>query len=110
MYRQTIKNLTIQNCDKIIKCLTNGGHAGTIADLVTDATMTVLEAEKNRREKRRINVSADVDLLTEQYDKKGRRRYRLAAIDDEPVMLPDKEGFWTPADDPIATAANERSQ
>jgi len=84
----------------LIDCLTNGGHAGTVAEIVADAVEHVLTAENERRSKRKCNVSPDVDL-TEKVDANGRRRYRLAAINDEPVMVPDIDGFWTPVNQKI---------
>ena len=94
--RMTIKSLIFKQCKKIIEYLTYGGHSGTIDDLVTDAVEVVLKYETEERQKRRCNIPEDTDLTTDRYDKTGTRRFSLRCIDDEPVMMPDEEGFWTP--------------
>lgn len=92
-----IRNIVEPSVKKLVACLSKGGHAGTVSALTVEAALLVLDAEKQIREKRKCNVPFETDLVTEQYDEQGRRRYRHAAIDDEPVMVPDKGGFWTPA-------------
>jgi len=40
-----------------------------------------------------------VDLVTDIRDEHGRRRYTLGSVKGAPSMIPDAEGFWTPAND-----------
>jgi len=43
--------------------------------------------------------SEDVNLVVDIRDEQGRRRYTLGSVDGAPSMIPDAEGFWTPAND-----------
>ena len=78
-----IKSITFVQCGKLIRCLANGGHAETIDNLVAEACEKVLEAASAKRELRLTNVPSTTDLLT----------------DDATCMVPNKKGFWTPAND-----------
>jgi len=95
--RMEIKSLTLPCVTQIIRVMTDpaGGKVQAVEDLVADACMTVETAQCAKRRARKINVAPHTNLVTEQRDDKG--RYSLAAIDDEPVMVPDPKGFWMPA-------------
>lgn len=41
----------------------------------------------------------DVNLVDDIRDEQGRRRYTLGSVKGCPSMIPDAEGFWTPAND-----------
>ena len=71
MDRTKIKSLTFIQNKKLAQCLTTGGHSGTIDNLVADAVEIVLNFEAKRRNER----------------------------DDIGIIVPDKEGFWTPMND-----------
>lgn len=92
-----IKSKTVLHCKKIIECLSKGGHAGTISNIIVDAVEVVLNYERQRLASRKCNIPTGTDLLTEQIDEMNRSRYKLAAIDDEPVMVPCMDGYWMPA-------------
>ncbi len=55
---------------------------------------------KQKQRNRSCNVEeGSVNLTEDVRDDAGRRRFSLKAIEDEPVMIPDINGFWTPAND-----------
>lgn len=58
-----------------------------------------LDFASEERSKRKYNIPSDTDLVTERYDDNGLRRYSMRNMDDEAVMVPDEEGFWTPVND-----------
>jgi len=73
--------------------------AAEIDRISMDIAIDALNFASEEREKRKYNVSKDVDLITEQYDDNGLRRYSMRNMDDEAVMVPDEDGFWTPVND-----------
>jgi len=69
--------------------------------LILDIAVDALGYATEEREKRKYNVPKDINLTEEQYDQNGLRRYSMRNMDDEAVMVPDSEGFWTPVNDVI---------
>lgn len=75
--------------------------AAQIDRLILDIAVDALGFATEEREKRKYNVPKDINLTEEQYDQNGLRRYSMRNMDDEAVMVPDSEGFWTPVNDVI---------
>ncbi|MFA6063969.1 MAG: hypothetical protein WC736_15380 [Gallionella sp.] len=77
----------------------------TCVSLFDDAVALQKEIAELKRNKLASGVplSKIPDLVTEQYDDSGRRRYSLGRVDGEPCMIPDGQGFWTPVGDPENT-------
>ncbi len=73
--------------------------ATEIEKLVLDIALDGLNFASETRAKRKYNIPKETDLITEQYDENGLRRYSCRNLDDEAVMVPDKEGFWMPVND-----------
>jgi len=96
---QEIKNIINPHVCKMIRCLIEEGNAAQVESIMLSAIQEVRKEEAEKRFQRPCNVDFSTDLLTECRDQSGRRRYKLAAIDDDPVMVPCAEGFWTPAND-----------
>jgi len=96
MQNETIlRRIAEQHSDKIIKILPDC-RSSEIENIIIEAIKAALKKESEKREQRPNNIPEGTDLVTEQRDDQGRRRYSLACIDDSPCMNPDKEGFWTP--------------
>lgn len=74
-------------------------NAGHIDQLITEIAEDALKFARDEREKRAINVPEHEVSLDELRDSNGRRRYKLACVDDDPVMIPAMDGFWTPIAD-----------
>ena len=98
--RQVIKNLILNQSIKIVDLLNKRGliSMADIENIIVDTVEIVRDYERKEREKRKCNIPEYMDIITDVYDKQGRRRYSLGAKDDYPIMYPDKNGFWTPID------------
>ncbi len=93
MDEYTLKNmLAAKFTKKIIN--SRGMHAGKLDNLVVEIGMAALTLAKSERENRRVNISETEVSIDDVFDDEGRRRYRLACVDDEPHMQPDEEGLW----------------
>lgn len=93
--RQDIRNMiSPENLEEIALCKS----VTIIENVIICVVEKVLAYQKKKREERTCNITDYIDIHTDKYDKQGRRRFSLKAVDDEPVMCPDKNGFWTPVD------------
>ena len=68
-----------------------------IESAIKQIEKNAVKAYKNRLADSNNFISVDdVDVLTEQYDSAGFRRYALKNSEGGAVMVPEKNGFWTP--------------
>ena len=91
-----ISNIVSPLIPKLIDAVQGNISVKSMQSILVEAGLLVLNAQTEKRNKRPCNISSSIDLITNQRDKNGIRRYSLRCIDDEPVMLPDSKGFWTP--------------
>jgi hypothetical protein len=89
--------LSMKYTKKIINAAINKNNgAGAIDDIVVEIAEEALQLASAKRSERDINIAPSVNLSDDVRDSQGRRRYKLACVNDEPVMAPDPDGFWTP--------------
>ena len=67
---------------------TSSGKTWLLSRLIAFETVTTSQMFDDR-----------VNLVDDRRDEQGRRRFTLGSVKGCPSMVPDEEGFWTPAND-----------
>lgn len=111
--RYKLRNRLMDFTPKIISMFVRfKNHESLSADKIDEMSfrigMAALNFASEERGKRKYNIPDDIDLVTEQYDNNGLRRYSMRNMDDEAVMVPDEDGFWTPVNDVVRMFLNDR--
>lgn len=82
---------------RLINCLTDGGHAGHIDKIVTEIAESALSERLEELKESAIYVHSEQKDLNEKLDENGISRFRLAESEEGACMVPDRNGYWARA-------------
>jgi len=93
-----MRNILINEfSQRLINCLVDGGHAGTVDDIINSIGQRALGIQLEELRKVKMYISPYDDIISEQLDSKGVSRFRLGISELGACMVPDREGYWTRA-------------
>lgn len=93
-----MNNLLINKfSQRVVSCLTRGGHSGSIDNLIIEIGKEALLIKSEELHKSSIYVHPEQITTNEELDENGISRFRLGQSDEGACMIPDRKGYWTRA-------------